>query len=424
MGSQPQGASMALHQFSRDFITRCITQQTAYETLTRLCDEVGSRPSGSDEERRATELAAELMSKAGLDVTISEFSYSGWERGSTVVTLSAKGSGDTIPAYPLGFCPPADLTAPVVDVGTGSEQEFTASEVKGKIALVSSATARNTPSLHRSRKYELAVAAGAAGFAFYLDKPGGLTVMGSARLDATGCGSIPAVGLTYEDAMRAKRDTSATMRIVSECRGMDVVSTNAIGYKRGESSEEIVVCGHIDTWFSPGAVDNGSGVAAVLELARLLERYNLRRSIRFITFGSEEIGILGSKAYVDANPDLSAVRLVLNLDCPAIKDGRLTITTNENARLYDFFDGLGRELNLDLELHPERLYHSDHAHFREKGIPSAQFLAGSEQFAFAHTAYDTLDKIEAASFTVPLLVAGVAIIACAMGSDVEFDAHD
>ena len=405
---------MALHGYSRDFISRCVTEQDAYSVLTRLCEEVGERPSGSEQERRATELVAELMLERGLDVTVSQFAYGGWERGPTRVTVTSKGSEHEIPAYPLGFCPPADMSALVVDVGTGSNQEFASADVTGKIALVSSATPPNTPPLHRSKKYELAVAAGAAGFAFYLDRPGGLAVMGSARLDATGCGLIPAVGITYEDAMAMKRGETAAMRIVSECRGVEAVSHNAIGLKQGASTETIIVCGHIDSWFSPGAVDNGSGVAAVLELARLLEGYELARSVRFIAFGSEELGILGSKAYVESSPELSSIRLVLNLDCPAVKDGRLTIITNEDAALHGFFGTLGRELNLDLELRPERAYHSDHAHFRERGVSSAQFLVRSDGPGFNHTAYDTLDKIDNASFTIPLLVAGVAVIEAAM----------
>lgn len=411
---------MTMHDYSRDFISRCVTEQNAYGILTRLCDEVGERPSGSESERRGAELMAGLMSDYGLDVSMSEFSYDGWERGPTRVTFSAKGAQREIPAYPLGYCPPADVHAEVVDVGTGSEAEFAAANVRGRIALVSSATAPSAPALHRSRKYELASGAGAAGFAFYLDRPGGLTVMGSARLDATGCGPIPGVGLAYEDAMAIRRAGRPMMRIVSESRGIDAVSRNTIGSRQGELEEEIVVCGHIDSWFSPGAVDNGSGVASVVELARLLAPYELRRGVRFIAFGSEELGILGSKAYVDSDPDLAAVRLVMNLDCPAIRDGRLTIITNENEELNAFFASLANALNLDVGLDPERAYYSDHAHFRERGIPSAQFISRSGRFGFGHTAYDTLDKIEPASFTIPLLVAGTAIIECAMSDGLGF----
>jgi aminopeptidase YwaD len=405
---------MILHDTTRDFISRCIIEQNAYATLTRLCDEVGARPSGSDAERRGAELMGSLMTEYGLEVTTEEFAYDGWEPGPTRVSWLKSKDRREIPAFPLGFCPPEKMRAPVVDVGTGSEAEFASADVRGRIALVSSATAPNTPPLHRSRKYELATQAGAAGFAFYIDRPGGLTVAGSARLDVTGNGPIPGVGIGYEDAKAILRDESPAMEIVSECRGVDAVSRNTIGYKPGEMDEEIVVCGHIDSWFSPGAVDNGSGVVAVVELARLLAPYRLRRGVRFIAFGSEELGILGSKAYVEARADLSPVKLVLNLDCPAMLGGRLTVITNENPELHGFFRSVSGALNLDVELRPERAYYSDHAHFRERGIPSAQFIAKSDAMGFAHTAYDTLDKIDRPSFTIPLLVAGTTIIEAAM----------
>jgi hypothetical protein len=411
---------MNLHEYSRDYISRCVTEQGAYRTLVRLCDEVGERPSGSDAERRGAELMGSLMSEYGLDVETEEFSYDGWERGATSVRYSSSKGRFQIPAFPLGFCPPAKMHAPVVDVGTGSETEFSEADVRGRVALVSSATLPGTPSLHRSRKYELAVAAGAAAFAFYIDRPGGLTVAGSARLDATGCGSIPAVGIGFEDAMAIQRADSPEMEIISECRGIDATSLNTIGFKPGDIDEEIVVCGHIDSWFSPGAVDNGSGVVSVVELARLLQPYRLRRGVRFIAFGSEELGILGSKAYVETRANLSPVKLVLNLDCPAMLDGRLTIITNRSRELHGYFRALTEAVNLDIELRPERALHSDHAHFRERGIPSAQFIARSATMGFAHTAYDTLDKIDAASFTIPLLIAGTTIIEAAMGKTLEF----
>ena len=411
---------MKLCEQSREFISSCVTEQNAYSVLSSLCKEAGPRPSGSDAEGRATEMVMDLFSQYGLQTQISEFTYPGWERGDTEAIYCGEGKNRRVPCYPLGWCPQGTTRAPVGDAGFGSEADFRERDLKGKIALVRSGAAPNTPNIHRSAKYELAEKAGAAGFAFFAEHPGGLVLMGSARLEPR-MGTIPGIGLCYEDAVAIlAAGHSAEMEIISNCRPIETVSRNGIGIKPGTLPQEIVVCGHIDSWFNPGAVDNGSGIAMLVELARLLEPYDLRRSVRFITFGSEELGLLGSKSYIETNPDVSGITAVMNLDCTAVRDGHLTITTNENPRLHRFFEELGTQLHLGLELHGERTRHSDHDSFREKGVACAAFLSHSPSYGFGHTAYDTLDKLNPESFTIPLVIAGVSIIECTMREELSF----
>ena len=406
---------MGLHEYSRDFVGRCLSDQSAYQVLCDLVEQVGPRPSASPAERKATEIVLESLRSRGFETGIEEFSYPGWQPGPTTVTMHEAGRPSRVLAcHPLGWCPGASGQGP------GCRRRL-----RGRRGLPEAGRARpdrarvggsapNSRPLHRSRKYGLAVEGGAAGFAFYDARPGGVVPMGSARLEA-GLGAIPGVGIGYEDAMRLRRKAAGVeLEISSACSGKPAVSCNGVAFKRGRSDEEIVVCGHIDSWFCEGAFDNGSGIAMLLELARLLEPYTLERSLRLIAFGSEEPGILGSKAYLASHADLSRIRCVLNIDSAAIRQGTLTITTNENGRLHQFFEQLGRDLHLELELHRERIHYSDHAPFRERGVPCAQFLAVSPKYAFAHSVFDTLDKLSAECFTLPLVVAGAAIVEAAM----------
>ena len=405
---------MSLHELTRDFVGRCVSEQAAYQVLCDLVERVGPRPSASPAERQATEIVMDALRSRGFETSIEEFSYPGWQPGATTVTVHEGGGTRAIPCHPLGWCPAASVRAAVADVGFGSEEDFRKLDVRGRIVLASSASAPSSKPLHRSRKYALAVEGGAAGFAFYDARPGGVVPMGSARLEA-GLGSIPGVGIGYEDAMRLRRKAGRVeLEISSACSGRAAVSCNGVACRKGKSEEEIVVCGHIDSWFCEGAFDNGSGIAMLVELARLLEPCALERSLRFITFGSEEPGLLGSKAYVKSHTDLSRIRCLLNIDSAAIREGTLTITTNENRRLHEFFERLGRDLHLDLELRGERIRYSDHDPFRERGVACAQFLAVSPKYAFAHSVFDTLDKLSAECFTVPLVVAGAAVIEAAM----------
>jgi len=86
-----------------------------------------------------------------------------------------------------------------------------------------------------------------------------------------------------------------------------------------EKPEEVViVCGHLDSWDgAQGAVDNGTGCATTIEAARLLTAAGARpgRTIRFILWTGEEQGLFGSRAYVEAHPELlPRISAVLNHD--------------------------------------------------------------------------------------------------------------
>ena len=90
----------------------------------------------------------------------------------------------------------------------------------------------------------------------------------------------------------------------------------------GTSSEVVIVGAHHDTvYHSPGAVDDTSGTASVLEMARQIAKIaetegTPERTLRFCTWGGEEEGLFGSKAYVQANGQMLAsnLRLYINLD--------------------------------------------------------------------------------------------------------------
>ncbi|MCY1079350.1 M28 family peptidase [Archangium lansingense] len=95
----------------------------------------------------------------------------------------------------------------------------------------------------------------------------------------------------------------------------DVPNTNIVAELRGTSKpEEIILVGaHFDAFWQ-GADDNSSGVVAVVELARVLSQYQFDRTIRFVGFDLEEIGIIGSHRYVNAHPNENVVTALV-FDC-------------------------------------------------------------------------------------------------------------
>jgi Zn-dependent M28 family amino/carboxypeptidase len=164
-----------------------------------------------------------------------------------------------------------------------------------------------------------------------------------------------------------------------------------------------------------GADDNASGTAAVLELAELLSsrKDELKRSVIFMAFGAEEMGLLGSQFFA-SNPlyDLKQVKLMLNFDMigrlnaekPTLMIGG-TGTAVETEEILKAWEE-GSEMGFNHA--PEGYGSSDHASFYGAGVPVLFFFTGAHQDY--HTPLDDADMINyegekaILDFTVPLVV--------------------
>jgi Zn-dependent M28 family amino/carboxypeptidase len=150
---------------------------------------------------------------------------------------------------------------------------------------------------------------------------------------------------------------------------------------------------------SVGALDDATGAACVMEVARIMagERRHLKRNMRFILFGAEEIGLLGSRAYVRAHPDeMSGIRFMMNFDA-AGRDGRQGFCLHGWPALEPMFKGIVRDLGVDLPVWSQVGPYSDHWPFLLQGVPTATMGDPEEARrrggrGFGHTKYDTVDK--------------------------------
>lgn len=160
-------------------------------------------------------------------------------------------------------------------------------------------------------------------------------------------GAVPTLNVAYLDAWRwsVEGATDARWRVDG---GMEpAVSQNVVIDLPGSALAEDVLyaSAHHDTQAdSPGADDNGSGVAGLLELARLLAPRPRRRTIRLVSFGAEEQLSVGSAAYVRAHRDEVARRgrCMYNLDSFGSPLGWLQLHMNVHA---DFEEALRPHLH-------------------------------------------------------------------------------
>jgi aminopeptidase N len=150
----------------------------------------------------------------------------------------------------------------------------------------------------------------------------------------------------------------------------------------------------------PGADDNASGVAVMLELARLMADVRPERSVIFAAFAGEEEGLLGARHYVGAAQTpgaqfpLSGHIADLNLDTVGrLADGKVTIFGTGSARELPFiFMGASAVTGIPTQAVAQEINASDHTAFVEAGVPAVQLFASLA--SDYHRPSDTADKID------------------------------
>jgi len=304
-----------------------------------------------------------------------------------------------------------------VDLGTGSPEEFEAidrKDVEGKIVICSSATSPSGKRVHRRTKYGYAVEYGAIGFIFMNHNPGQLAPTGSLRPSYKMGGEIPGIGVSLETGslmLRLAKGGPLKVGFRDESRVIpNTVSANIIAELLGSSKKDewIVVGGHYDGHdIAHGAMDNLSGAAVTMELARVLKTYEekFKRSIRFICFACEEIGVTGSTSYVDLHQnEMKDVAIMINLELGGLanKDGtkHVAFTVYQPQELKDKLKGFTEEIQYSTPISKGVSSASDHWPFYMQGVPTIYMHAEpSPQLlvvgrGWGHTSADTMDKVD------------------------------
>lgn len=183
-----------------------------------------------------------------------------------------------------------------------------------------------------------------------------------------------------------------------------------------DATKHLIICAHYDSRMSslsdstsvaPGADDNGSGVAALLEIARVLAPIDTAWSVRFAAFSGEEQGLVGSTAYAAfANSSGMQIPLLINLDMighpenpadPTIvveQDLGNDVATNDapsQAFAAQMVQAAADYTTIKTVLGP--IYSSDYMPFEHFGYVCIGAFDGADAAPFYHTSNDTPDKV-------------------------------
>lgn len=192
------------------------------------------------------------------------------------------------------------------------------------------------------------------------------------------------------DAVKLVKNNVKKIRLEVEQREYDGESHNVIAELPGKKEEWIVLTAHYDTTsLSHGAYDNMSGCAGLLGIMEYMKDKERNYGLRFVFCGSEERGLLGSKAYVkDHEAELEKIVFNINLDMIGTYMGKFIACASAEEKLAHYISYMAAETGFPVAAETG-VYSSDSTPFADKGIPAVSFarLAGGT-VAPIHCRYD------------------------------------
>jgi len=304
--------------------------------LQQIADENGgTRASGTDGYDESVDYVAGLLEGAGYEVTIQDFTFNSFRElstpefaqvspeprvyieGTDFYTASYSGSGDIsgpLEAVDLVLPPGAEPSTST----SGCEPEDFGTFTAGNIDLVQRGTC------DFAVKAANAADAGAIGVIIFNEGQEGRTETLNPTLGDAFSYDLPVVGTSFEignelATLLANEEVIISLKTDTEIR-LDVPTQNIIAETETGRDDRVVMAGaHLDSVSEgPGIEDNGTGSAALLEIALQIDALQIEpvNKIRFAWWGAEEAGLVGSQSYVDSltKRELKNTELYLNFD--------------------------------------------------------------------------------------------------------------
>ena len=364
----------------------------AYETLSAASERLGHRLTGSPNGSRAEAYAFDLLASYGFkEVRYEPFEVEAWMRDTVTLSVVPDKSDNfrEVPVVALAHSPiEAHVQGEIVDVGNGLEGDFAElkGKLKGKVALVNiglSNPTKGARNLHRSEKTALAIQYGASGVIMVNLVPGNVLLTGTASVTGKLI-PIPSVCISLESgqALRAWiQEEHGRLHALIDMTNISrkIRARNVVATLKGSTypDEKIIIGGHLDSWdLATGAIDNGIGSFAVMDIARTFKTLKLKpkRTVEFVLFMGEEQGLLGSRAMVENLKklgELDKVRYMMNLDMTNDPTG---LNAFGRTDMVPFLNTVGElmkqvEPSFANQMQNQAGLHSDHQPFMLEGIP-------------------------------------------------------
>jgi peptidase M28-like protein len=362
---------------------------------------IGNRYAGSAGEVAARDYLLERFRALGLDgVRLEPFPYLGYEAGSAACVLNVR----EFECHPLQYTATGDAAGQAVYLGDATEADFSRIDAQGfdlagKVAVV-----------HSMFPFDLVAtleARGVAGLVHVCETPEGIvgnftgalypppleppwegrptaypgvTIShpdGRVLISELSCGRPVEIGLSHQGSYRER------------------TAHNVVGRILGSEPGQLILSAHYDSQAEgPCVYDNGSGLASLLEIGRVLRDGGERRTIVLLASACEEIGVWGASAFVDAHArEMEDVTAMINLDgIASAYPSERQIWCADRALLklaVDTARAQGWEPDRTMNL---RSTFSDHAPFTDAGVPAC--LIWRPDYPYYHSRGDVRGLVD------------------------------
>jgi aminopeptidase YwaD len=280
--------------------------------VVALAQDIGSRPAGSDAESAAADYIADQLTSYGFNTVIDPFELQYYvEQVSHLEVLSP--ASTTLDAITLRLSASGETSGGLLAAGIGRPEDFPPEGMAGRLALV------QRGELTFSDKVANATAAGASAVIVYNNEQGAF------QGDLESESAIPAVGVSREDGQRLLDlldQGPVSVHLLVEESLRKATSRNVVARPPDGLCRRLVGAHYDSVEAGPGANDNASGVAALLETARVLASGDAREGVCFATFGAEEVGLIGSHHFVAelSMEERQTLEGMINLDMVGVGD--------------------------------------------------------------------------------------------------------
>ena len=430
------GESVTLTETQKKVIDLGATDNRVVSVLDQLVNGIGPRLTGSHQDHLACEWARDLFIEFGMENVrmeeAGEFPV-GFQRGlwrGHMVSPERVDLEFGTPAWSAGTKGVQEGPAVILPQ---SMDDLDMEAMKGAWVMMPAQRGRLDREVRKAQReiQEKLETAGIAGWV-YSTRGEAINVYGNHRISWDDLPQIPRLNLRKDqydmivEKLNADEEVVLRIDVRNHFQPGPAKFYNVIGDIVGTEfpDEYVVVGGHIDSWDgATGTTDNGTGTATTIEAARILMASGARpkRSIRFMLWSGEEQGLLGSKAWVDQNPDeLDKISAVFVYDGGPNAIAGLPATAAMKDDFVKVFSPV-MDLNPDLPFTLTdvkgipRGIGSDHESFLARGVPG--FFWSQEGRAATwhgiHTQFDTFDLVipeylEHSTTVIALAALGVA----------------
>lgn len=365
-------------------------------TLKALCG-VGPRFTGTEGEARAEEAIEAEFRRAGLSPSRYPFEVRIWNCREAVLRIVRPERAE-IECLPVSYTGSTGglVRGEAIFIETASPFDIAKREVKGKFGVMAGSVGGSHSPEEGSEKLRQLLFSGLKGLIMVEDR------VPTSWPRAEGIppfwfrhGTMPMVSVSFQDGLKLRKDgTEVEMLIDSSMK--DIESYNIIAEVPGSKDKDdvIVVSAHHDTVpGSIGACDNASGVAIIIELAKLFSEKKPAKTIRFISFGSEEQLSVGATSYFSKNrAEHKNIVVGINFDGVGAGIGTNEVSIIGGTELRDYVKFDLMESGYSAEVNQEVSPFSDHYPISAQGIPSIWFRGRRPNF-FYHSKFDDLEHV-------------------------------